>query len=41
MQGYIRVSAPGSNVKLMANISEKAKTQLSRAQTGAGPSSQR
>ena len=41
MQGYIRVSAPGSNVKLSANISEKSKTQLSRAQTGAGPSSQR
>jgi nitrous-oxide reductase len=41
MQGYIRVSAPGSNVKLSANISEKSKTQLARAQTGAGPSSQR
>jgi nitrous-oxide reductase len=41
MQGYIRVSAPGSAVKLSANISEKSKTQLSRALTGAGPSSQR
>ena len=42
MQGYVRVSAPGSNVKLMANTSEKAKTQLSRLeQVGAAASSQR
>jgi len=41
MQGYVRVSAPGSNVQLKANTSEKAKTQVSRAQTGAGPSAQR
>jgi len=41
MQGYIRVSAPGSSVKLTANISPKAKAQLSRIQTGAGPSAQR
>jgi hypothetical protein len=30
MQGYIRVSAPGSKVALSANISEKAKKQLSK-----------
>jgi len=41
MSGYIRVSAPGSSVKLTANISPKAKAQLSRIQTGAGPSAQR
>jgi nitrous-oxide reductase len=42
MQGYVRVSAPGSNVKLIANTSEKAKTQLSRLeQAGAAASSQR
>ena len=31
MQGYIRVSPAGSSVRLMANTSEKAKTQMSRA----------
>jgi nitrous-oxide reductase len=36
MQGYIRVSAPGSSVKLSANISPRSKAQLSGAQTGAG-----
>jgi nitrous-oxide reductase len=41
MQGYIRVSAAGSNVKLSANISPRAKAQLSAPQTGAGASSQR
>jgi nitrous-oxide reductase len=41
MQGYVRVSAPGANVALSANRSEKAKSQLSRQQTGAGPSAQR
>jgi nitrous-oxide reductase len=42
MQGYVRVSAPGSNVPLMANTSEKAKSQVARLQqTGAGPSAQR
>ena len=41
MSGYIRVSAPGSSVKLTANISPKAKAQLSKIQTGAGPSAQR
>jgi nitrous-oxide reductase len=30
MQGYIRVSAPGSHVPLKANTSEKAKTQVGR-----------
>jgi nitrous-oxide reductase len=33
MQGYIRVSAAGSNVPLSANVSEKAKSQTSRAQS--------
>jgi nitrous-oxide reductase len=33
MQGYVRVSAPGSNVALTANTSPKAKAQLS-AQAG-------
>jgi hypothetical protein len=42
MQGYIRVSAPGSSVKLTANISEKSKSQMSRMkQVGAGASAQR
>jgi nitrous-oxide reductase len=42
MQGYIRVSAAGSNVPLTANTSPKAKSQVSRLQqTGAGPSAQR
>jgi hypothetical protein len=31
MQGYIRVSAPGSKVALMANTSKKARTQEGRA----------
>ncbi|MEO7456907.1 MAG: Sec-dependent nitrous-oxide reductase [Gemmatimonadaceae bacterium] len=30
MQGYLRVSAPGSNVALSANTSPKAKAQMSR-----------
>jgi nitrous-oxide reductase len=30
MQGYIRVSAPGSNVALKANMSDRAKTQEAR-----------
>ncbi len=41
MQGYVRVSAPGSSVKLSANTSPKSKAQLSSAQIGAGPSSPR
>ena len=41
MQGYIRVSAPGSNVKLTANTSPKSKAQLSSPQTGASPSAPR
>jgi hypothetical protein len=28
MQGYIRVSPAGSNVKLMANVSPKAQAQI-------------
>jgi nitrous-oxide reductase len=32
MQGYVRVSAPGSNVALKANVSERAKSQSTRAQ---------
>jgi nitrous-oxide reductase len=32
MQGYVRVSAPGSNVALTANISAKARSQAMRAQ---------
>jgi hypothetical protein len=28
MQGYIRVSPPGSGVKLMANVSKKAQAQM-------------
>ena len=31
MQGYARVSAPGSTVPLMANVSPKAKAQMSKA----------
>ena len=34
MQGYIRVSAPGSNVPLMANVSPKAKAQMSTVKAG-------
>ncbi|MES2123620.1 MAG: Sec-dependent nitrous-oxide reductase [Gemmatimonadota bacterium] len=32
MQGYIRVSAPGSHVPLTANVSRKAATQIGRLQ---------
>jgi nitrous-oxide reductase len=32
MQGYVRVSPAGSSVPLSANVSEKAKSQTSRAQ---------
>ena len=31
MQGYARVSAPGTNVPLTANVSPKAKAQMSKA----------
>ena len=31
MQGYVRVSGPGSNVPLKANVSSRAASQLSRA----------
>ncbi|MES2179068.1 MAG: nitrous oxide reductase, partial [Gemmatimonadota bacterium] len=31
MQGYVRVSAPGSNVPLTANISPKTKAQMAKA----------
>ncbi|MEO8192631.1 MAG: Sec-dependent nitrous-oxide reductase [Gemmatimonadales bacterium] len=41
MSGYIRVSVPGSSVKLSANTSPKAKAQVSALQRGAGPSAQR
>jgi len=41
MQGYVRVSAPGSSVPLMANTSPKARAQLSSPRTGAGPSAPR
>jgi len=41
MQGYIRVSAPGSSVQLSANTSPKAKAQLSAPRSTAGPSSPR
>ena len=41
MQGYIRVSAPGSSVRLSANTSPKAQAQLQTGQAGAGPSAQR
>jgi nitrous-oxide reductase len=41
MSGYIRVSAPGSNVQLSANTSPKSKAQLGKLQTGAGASAQR
>jgi nitrous-oxide reductase len=34
MQGYIRVSPAGTNVPLVANVSEKARTQLARASSG-------
>jgi nitrous-oxide reductase len=34
MQGYLRVSAAGSNVALSANISPKAKAQMSKAASG-------
>jgi nitrous-oxide reductase len=35
MQGYVRVSAPGSTVKLTANTSPKAQAQMSSAQKSA------
>jgi nitrous-oxide reductase len=34
MQGYIRVSPAGSNVKLIANVSPKAQAQISGGQAG-------
>jgi nitrous-oxide reductase len=34
MQGYIRVSPAGSNVKLIANVSPKAQAQISNGQAG-------
>jgi nitrous-oxide reductase len=34
MQGYIRVSAPGSNVKLTANTSPKAQAQVAALKSG-------
>ena len=34
MQGYVRVSPAGSNVKLMANVSKKAQAQLARQREG-------
>jgi nitrous-oxide reductase len=34
MQGYLRVSSPGSNVALSANISPKAKAQMAKASAG-------
>ena len=36
MQGYLRVSPAGSNVPLMANVSPKAKAQMSAASGGGG-----
>ena len=36
MQGYLRVSPAGSNVPLMANVSPKAKAQMSAANGGGG-----
>ena len=36
MQGYLRVSAAGSNVPLMANVSPKAKAQMSSTTGGGG-----
>ncbi len=36
MSGYLRVSAPGSNVALTANVSPKAKAQLSAVKSGGG-----
>ncbi len=45
MQGYVRVSAPGSSVKLTANTSPKARAQLSNpasgSRSGVGPSAPR
>jgi nitrous-oxide reductase len=37
MQGYVRVSPAGSNVPLVANVSAKAATQMSRAKQIPGP----
>ena len=34
MQGYIRVSSPGSNVPLVANVSKKAKAQMAKTAAG-------
>jgi nitrous-oxide reductase len=36
MQGYIRVSAPGSNVPLIANTSPKAQAQMTKTAGGGG-----
>ena len=36
MSGYLRVSAPGSNVALTANVSPKAKAQMSTVKSGGG-----
>ena len=41
MSGYIRVSAPGSNVPLKANTSPRAQQQVSRLKNVAGAASQR
>jgi nitrous-oxide reductase len=41
MQGYIRVSAPGSNVALKANTSPKAQQQVSKLKNLSGAASQR
>jgi nitrous-oxide reductase len=41
MQGYIRVSAPGSNVALTANTSPRSKAQVSAMRMNASPSSPR
>ena len=41
MQGYIRVSAPGSNVQLTANTSPKSKAQVSAMRMNATASSPR
>jgi nitrous-oxide reductase len=36
MQGYLRVSAAGSNVALSANTSPKAKAQIAKLTSAAG-----
>ena len=38
MQGYVRVSAPGSGVKLTAGVSERSATQQARAARTVPPS---